>query len=772
MRSPSGIGEAETYAVIRKSLADDNSTTAHVTGATVYVDDVREPAGTLHLAPGYAPIAAGRISALDLAAVRKAPGVVAVLTAKDIPGANDISPNGTNDDPLIVSDVVSFYGQVAFAVVAETRRQARRAVRFARMATAPSMPVIDVGDALVSQKTLAPERVFERGEIKQDLEQAPRQATGEFTIGGQEHFYLEDQVALAVQSSDGVSVCSSTQHPSVVQHVVARVLGRRQNEVTVETRRVGGSFGGKTSQASQWAGLAALGAHVTRRPCKIRLDRDDDMIMTGKRHDYRVDYHVGFDNAGLVRSADVCFNTRCGHSEDLGSDVVDQTMFHADNAYYYPSARILGRSMRTNTVTNTAFRGSGGPQGMVLAERLMDHIAFVLGRDPLDVRKANLYGGAGRDRTPYGMRVGDNIALELVVELERSCAYRARRKELASFNATSPVLKKGLALTPVKFGVGFPQGHLNQAAALVALCRDGSIRVDLGSTETGQGLFVKVAQVVAEEFGVGFDDVKVSATSSAIGPPIAASAGVNLNAQAALAACRTIKDRLCALIEEKSNVSRKLVLFRDGKVTIGGEAVRFRDIVDAAFHAGIPLASTGFRASSKIDWDGAKATGSPFLYFVYGAACSEVTIDTMTGEHRVDRVDILQDVGKSLNPAIDIGQIEGGFVQGMGWLTSEELVWDSAGRLVTDGAVAYKIPTASDLPRDFRVALYGSGVHREDTTYGSKAVGSPPIALAISIFSAISDAIASLKPGMAPRLNIPATPEAIMRAIRAGRGDG
>jgi xanthine dehydrogenase large subunit len=765
--------EKEEFAVVREPLAHD-SAVKHVTGDALYVDDIREPAGTLHMAPGYAPIAAGRVTGLELEAVRKAPGVITVLTASHIPGANDMSPKGIGDDPILTAERVNFFGQVLFAVVAETRGAARRAVRLAKIATAPTMPVIDVEDALVAQTTVLPDYVFERGEVTEEIGRAPRQLTGELRVGGQEHFYLEGQVALAIPGEDGdMFVYSSTQHPSEVQHVVAHMLGRPQNAVTVEIRRMGGGFGGKESQATQWAALAALGAYVTGRPCKMRLDRDDDMIITGKRHDFRIDYAVGFDKVGVVRSLDVTLNARCGYSEDLSLGVVDRSMFHADNAYFYPNCRILSRRLKTNTVSNTAFRGFGGPQGMIFAERMMDHIAYTLGRDPLDVRKANFYGGAGRDRTPYNMRVEDNILLELVVELERSSEYWARRKTIATFNSSSPVLKKGIALTPVKFGISFTLMQLNQAGALVHLYRDGSISLNHGGTEMGQGLFVKVAQVVAEEFGVGLDRVKITATSTAKVPntsPTAASSGTDLNAQAALAACLAIKENLFGFIEEKWNVTRDRVEFRDGKVLIGNRAIELGELANAAYLARVPLSSSGFYKTPKISWDRDKVAGRPFYYFAYGAACSEVTIDTMTGEMRVDRVDILHDCGKSLNPAIDIGQIEGGFVQGMGWLTTEELVWNSNGRLMTHAPSTYKIPTASDLPADFRVTLFESGGNREEAIYRSKAVGEPPLMLAISVFSAITDAIASLKPAVMPRLDAPATPEAIMRAIRATTG--
>jgi xanthine dehydrogenase large subunit len=763
----------EKLAVVRAPIRHD-SAEKHVTGGALYIDDMREPAGTLHLAPGYAGIACGRVTALDLQPVRNAPGVVVVLTAKDIPGHNDASPKGIGDDPIITPERVTFFGQVLFAVVAETRDQARRAARLAKIATSPSMPVIDVDDALVAATMVLPDYTFERGDLAVDLSGSPREITGEFRIGGQEHFYLEGQVALAIPGEDGdMLVHSSTQHPTEVQHVVAHALGLHDNAVTVEVRRMGGGFGGKESQATQWAALAAIAAWKTGRPCKMRLDRDDDMIMTGKRHDFRVDYAAGFAKDGVIRAVDVTLAARCGHSEDLSLGVVDRAMFHADNAYYYPSVRILSRRMRTNTVSNTAFRGFGGPQGMVFAERMMDHIAYTLGRDPLDIRKANFYGGPGRDRTPYNMRVEDNILVELVNELERTSEYWDRRKVIGEFNGASPVLKKGLALTPVKFGISFTLIHLNQAGALVHLYRDGSISLNHGGTEMGQGLFIKVAQVVAEEFGVGVDKVKITATSTAKVPntsPTAASAGTDLNAQAAHAACRTIKDRLYDFIQEKWNVTRDRVEFGDGKVLIGNRTVELPELATAAYQDRVQLSAAGFYRTPKIAWDREKVSGRPFFYFAYGAACSEVTVDTITGEMRVDRVDILHDVGKSLNPAIDIGQIEGGFVQGMGWLTTEELVWDSAGKLRTYAPSTYKIPTASDVPADFRVALFESGGNREDSIYRSKAVGEPPLMLAISVFSAITDAIASLKPAVMPKLDAPATPEAIMRAVRATTG--
>jgi xanthine dehydrogenase large subunit len=752
-------------AVIRKPLPHD-SAPRHVTGAAAYIDDIREPAGTLHIAPGYAPIAKGRITGLDLDAVRAFPGVVAVLTAADIPGVNDVSPKLIGDDPTLAVDEIRFYGQVVFVVVAKTRDIARRAAKKAKFTTVAEAPAIDLAD---TTDTVLPEYSFGRGDVEAGLAASPLKLEASFRIGGQEHFYLEGQIAMAVPGEAGeMFVYSSTQHPSEVQHLVAHALHVPSSAVTVEIRRMGGGFGGKESQASQWAVLAALAAFKTGRPCKMRLDRDDDMIMTGKRHDFRVDYRVGASAEGLLETVDVALNARCGHSEDLSMGVVDRTMFHSDNSYFYPTCRVLTRRMRTNTVSNTAFRGFGGPQGMTFAERMMDHVAYTLGKDPLEIRKLNFYQG-DRDHTPYGMKVEDNLLQPLVAQLEASSDYWARREEITAYNAESRILKKGLALTPVKFGISFTLMMLNQAGALLHLYRDGSLNLNHGGTEMGQGLFLKVAQVVAEEFGVDMGKVAITATRTDKVPntsPTAASSGTDLNAMAALNACNIIKDRLYAFIEEKWQVRRNQVSFRDNQVIIGNHVMSLAELANAAYVERVQLSASGFYKTPKIAWNRDKAEGRPFFYFAYGASCSEVTIDTMTGEMKVDRVDVLHDVGKSLNPAIDIGQIEGGFVQGMGWLTTEELVWDKQGRLRTHAPSTYKIPAASDIPEHFRVELFQSEGPREDTIFKSKAVGEPPLMLGISVFCAINNAIASLKPGVMPALDAPATPEAIMRAVR------
>jgi xanthine dehydrogenase large subunit len=743
-----------------------DSAVRHVCGSAVYIDDIREPEGTLHLAVGGAPVARGRINNLDLGAVRAAPGVVRVLTATDIPGRNDASPVNAGDDPILASDSVEFHHQAVFVVVAQTRDAARRAAKLGKIVIEAEPPLVSVDDALAAQSYVLPDYTFLKGELEATLAASPHRVSGSLRIGGQEHFYLEGQVALAVPGEDEMLVYSSTQHPSELQSIVAHMLNLPAAAVTVEVRRMGGAFGGKETQAGQWAALAALAARVTGRPCKMRLDRDDDMVMTGKRHDFLADYTAGFDADGRITVFDVTLASRCGYSADLSASINDRAMFHADNGYYVPAARIVTKRAKTHTVSNTAFRGFGGPQGMMAVERLIDDIAWSLGLDPLDVRKCNLYG-EGRDVTPYGMRVTDNILPEIIETLERSSDYRARRSAIASFNATSAYLKRGLALTPVKFGISFTTTHLNQAGALVHVYLDGSVHLNHGGTEMGQGLFVKVAQVVAEEFGIDLAHVKITPTSTGKVPntsPTAASSGSDMNSMAARAAAGTIKGRLIAFAAEKYAVSPELISFRDNHVLIGNRRVPFAQLLRQAYLARISLSSTGFYRTPDLHWDPGKAQGRPFFYFAYGAACSEVIVDTLTGEMKVTRVDILHDVGRSLNPAIDIGQIEGGFIQGAGWLTCEELVYDQAGRLLTHAPSTYKIPCASDVPPDFRIALF-DGVNREDTIYRSKAVGEPPLMLGISVFAAIADAIHSLAPGKRIPLDAPATPESILHAV-------
>ena len=751
------------------ALAHD-SAVLHAQGAAVYIDDMREPDGTLHVEPGCSPKGAcGKITGLNLDSVRAFEGVVAVLTAKDIPGVNDCSP-ALGDDPIFAEGEIAFHGQVVFAVVAETRDIARRAARLVKIEIEAAVPALTVEDALGSgTRDVVPEYAFDNGDLQKALKTSNQVISESFHVGGQEHFYIEGQVALAVpEEKGGMTVYSSTQHPTEVQHCVAKMLKVPDAMVTCECRRMGGGFGGKESQAAQWAALAALAAHVTGRPAKCRLDRDQDMMMTGKRHDVRIDYRVGYDRSARVTAVDVDFFARCGYSADLSQGVCDRMMFHADNTYFYPAYHIGSRRLRTNTVSNTAFRGFGGPQGMMFAERVMDVIAITSGMDALDVRKRNLYS-RGRDVTPYKQKIQDNIALEIIEALEKSSGYWARRKSIAAFNRKSAALKKGLALTPVKFGISFTLTAFNQAGALVHVYTDGSVHLNHGGTEMGQGLYIKVAQVVAEEFGISVDQVRITPTTTGKVPntsATAASSGSDLNGMAAKAAAATIKERMADFAARRWKVAKSRIRFENGQVIIGNQSLSFGELAKKVQGARISLSSTGFYSTPRITWDRPKARGNPFFYFAYGASCSEVTIDTMTGEMRVDRVDILHDVGRSLNPAIDIGQIEGAFVQGMGWLTTEELVFDAEGHLRTHAPSTYKIPCASDVPADFRVKLYESGGNRADTIYRSKAVGEPPLMLPISVWCAINDAIGSLRPGVVPKLVVPATPENILAAVK------
>ncbi len=752
-------------AVVHKSIRHDSGV-LHVTGRATYTDDIAEPPGTLHLAPGYCPdVPAGRIRAVDLPRVRSPPGVVAVLTPAAVPGKNDWSTS-IGGDPVLADGEIEFWGQVLFCVVAETRDAARRASRLALFEGEASTPVLTVEEAKARNLTVLPEYSFGRGDLARSFSEAQRRFDGHIRIGGQEHFYLEGQVALAIPGEDGdMHLHSSTQHPSEVQHCVAHVLGVPSAQVTVEVRRMGGGFGGKESQANQWACLAAIAAWKTGRPCKIRLDRDDDMVMTGKRHDDVADFQVAYDPSGKILATEMHFMARCGYSADLSGGVNDRTMFHADNAYYYPSVRVRSERLKTNTVTNTAFRGFGGPQGILAAERIIDTLSVLTGIDALEIRKRNFYG-PGRDVTPYGQKVEDNIIADLVGDLERSCDYGKRRQEIRQFNARNRILRKGLALTPLKFGISFTLMHLNQAGALVNVYNDGSVLINHGGTEMGQGLYVKVAQVVAEEFGLPLDRIRLSATTTGKVPntsPTAASSGADLNGMAAQAAARTIRERMVNYLVETLTVPAESVVFAGGRVSHARGSLSFADLAQQCYVGRVQLSAAGYYATPRISWDRDRAEGRPFLYYSYGAACSEVTIDTMTGEMKVDRVDILHDCGRSLNPAIDIGQIEGGFIQGLGWLTTEELVWDAKGHLRTHAPSTYKIPCCSDLPPEFNVRLW-NGSNREETIYSSKAVGEPPLMLAASVFSAVFDALTSLKSGFVPPLDAPATPEAIMRA--------
>jgi xanthine dehydrogenase large subunit len=743
----------------------------HVTGLAEYTDDVPEPAGTLHAYLGLAERAHAAIVAMDLAAVRAAPGVVGVLTAADIPGHNDVSPTGRDDDPIFAEREVEFHGQPIFAVVAETRDAARRAATLARVEYRDLPHVTDVAEAIAAEYPFVTEPLkLERGEVEPELGAAEHRIRGTMRVGGQDHFYLEGMIAFALPGEDDeVTVYSSSQHPSEVQHKVAEVLGVPSNAVTIIVRRMGGGFGGKETQPNLFAAVAALAAKKWNRAVKLRPDRDDDMVATGKRHDFLIDYDVAFDGEGRIQAVDASFAARCGFSADLSGPVTDRALFHADNAYFYPHVRLRSKPMKTNTVSNTAFRGFGGPQGLIGAERMIEEIAYALGKDPLEVRKANFYGGEGRDLTPYHQKVQDNIIARVVEELEASSDYRARRRAVLEHNARGGVIRKGIALTPVKFGISFTATWYNQAGALLHVYADGSIHINHGGTEMGQGLFTKVAQVVADCFQVDLDRVKITATTTAKVPnasATAASSGSDLNGMAAQNAAEQVKDRLIAFACERYSVEADQVAFEPNVVRIGNQRMPFPEFINAAYHNRVHLSAAGFYKTPDIHWDRAAGKGHPFYYFAYGAAVSEVSVDTLTGEYVVDRTDILHDVGRSLNPAVDKGQVEGGFVQGMGWLTTEELWWDDKGRLRTHAPSTYKIPVASDRPAIFNVRLADWSVNREPTIRRSKAVGEPPLMLAVSVLEALSMAVASVADyRQCPRLDAPATPERILMAV-------
>ncbi|WP_046080316.1 xanthine dehydrogenase molybdopterin binding subunit [Halomonas sp. HG01] len=768
------------------------SAVKHVTGRAPYIDDIATPANALHVAVGFSPVAHGRLTRLDLEKVRQAPGVVDVITLADVPGHTDIGPVFPGD-PIFADDEISYLGQSLFAVAAESHREARLAVKEAIVEIDEQPASLDPVAAAEREEFVRPTHVHERGDWQTALERAPHVLEGEQFVGGQEHFYLEGQACLVVPSEDeGVMVYTSNQHPSESQKLVAEVLGVPFHAVTMEMRRMGGGFGGKETQASPWACIAALIARRTNRPAKLRLPRAEDLRATGKRHPFHNRYRLGFDEHGVLAGGDITVIGDCGYSPDLSEAIVDRAMFHADNAYSLGEARVTGQRARTHKASNTAFRGFGGPQGMMIIERAMDDIARHLGEDPLTVRKRNLYRAKGEDGTPldvtrdithYGQRVEQLTLLhDLIGQLEQSSDYWVRRREITAFNAASPIIKRGLALTPVKFGISFTAQHLNQAGALLHVYTDGSVLINHGGTEMGQGLHTKVCQVVARELGLDLERVRISATRTDKVPntsPTAASSGADLNGQAARDAASKLRERLFDFAaghfdQEAGGLDRETMRLEDGQLVAGlGEAetrIPWGELVQAAYIGRVSLSEKGFYATPLIHYDRATGRGRPFYYYAFGAAVAEVEVDTLSGEYRVSRADILHDVGDSLNPAIDIGQIEGGFIQGMGWLTSEELVWNEAGRLVSDGPATYKIPAFGDLPETFNVELMQGHPNSQASIYRSKAVGEPPFMLGISVWSALRDALASLADyRVSPALDTPATPERVLMAAEALR---
>lgn len=757
---------------VGKSVKHD-SAPKHVSGEAVYVDDRLEFPNQLHVYARMSDRAHARIVRIDTAPCYEVPGVAIAITAQDVPGQLDIGAV-LPGDPLLADGKVEFIGQPVIAVAADSLETARKAAMAAIIEYEDLEPVLDVVEALHKKHFVLDSHTHKRGDSSAALATAPRRLQGSLHIGGQEHFYLETQVSSVMPTEDGgMIVYTSTQNPTEVQKLVAEVLGVSMNKIVIDMRRMGGGFGGKETQAAGPACMCAVIAHLTGRPTKMRLPRMEDMTMTGKRHPFYVEYDVGFDDDGLLHGIEIDLAGNCGYSPDLSGSIVDRAMFHSDNAYYLGDATINGHRCKTNLASNTAYRGFGGPQGMVAIEEIMDAVARELGKDPLEVRKRNYYGKTERNVTHYYQTVEHNMLEEMTAELEASSNYAKRREEIRAFNAASPILKKGLALTPVKFGISFTASFLNQGGALVHVYTDGSIHLNHGGTEMGQGLNTKVAQVVAEVFQVDIDRIQITATNTDKVPntsPTAASSGTDLNGKAAQNAAQTIKQRLVEFAARKWQIFEEDVEFKNGQVRLRDQYISFDELIQQAYFGQVSLSSTGFYRTPKIYYDRSQARGRPFYYYAYGAACSEVIVDTLTGEYKMLRSDILHDVGASLNPAIDIGQVEGGFVQGLGWLTMEELVWNDKGKLMTNGPASYKIPAVADMPLDLRVKLVENRKNPEDTVFHSKAVGEPPFMLGISVWCAIKDAVASLADyKVQPKIDAPATPERVLWGVEQMR---
>ncbi|GAA3707447.1 xanthine dehydrogenase molybdopterin binding subunit [Oceanisphaera sediminis] len=753
---------------VGKSVPHD-SAAMQVAGEAQYIDDRLEFPNQLHLYARLSERAHARITRLDVAPCYRFDGVTIAITAKDVPGELDIGPVLAGD-PLLADGKVEYLGQPILAVAAKDLETARKAAMAAIVEYEDLPPVLSVEEALEKELFVTESHKQQRGDSAAGLKRAKHVIEGSLHIGGQEHFYLETQVSSVVPTEDGgMMVFTSSQNPTEVQKLVAGVLDVPMHKVVIDMRRMGGGFGGKETQAAGPACMAAVVARLTGRPTKMRLPRVEDMTMTGKRHPFFNQYKIGFDDNGRIEASEIIVAGNCGYSPDLSSSIVDRAMFHSDNAYYLGDATVIGHRCKTNTASNTAYRGFGGPQGMMTIEHVMDEIASKLGKDPLEIRKINFYGKDDRNVTHYHQPVEHNIIHELVADLELSSEYASRRAAIKAFNARSPILKKGIAITPVKFGISFTATFLNQAGALVHIYTDGSIHLNHGGTEMGQGLNIKVAQIVAEEFQVDIDRIQITATNTDKVPntsPTAASSGTDLNGKAAQNAAQIIKQRLIDWAAGHFQVSPEEVVFKNNVVRVRNQILSFQEFVQLAYFNQISLSSTGFYKTPKIYYDHASGSGCPFYYFAYGAACSEVIIDTLTGEYKILRADILHDVGDSLNPAIDIGQVEGAFIQGVGWLTTEELVWNDKGKLMTNGPAGYKIPAVADTPLDFRVKLVENRKNPEDTVFHSKAVGEPPFMLGISVWCALKDAVASVSDYRKyPHMDSPATPERVLWAV-------
>ncbi len=746
----------------------------HVHGTAKFVDDIPIAGVHYHCAPITSTINHGRIIKRDFSAIISHPDCVCVLTADDILGENDISPTGSKDEQCIATDIVHFYGQVVGLVVAKNRNSALALAKLAQLEYETLPAIIDVRTAMQNNNFVLPPRQLQIGSADNAMTQCTHKIQGELEFGGQEHFYLEGQVSLAVPEEDGnFTIYTSTQHPTEVQNLCAHFLHIPAHKIVVDMRRMGGGFGGKETQAAQWAMLALLASHKTGKPCKLRLDRDDDMQLTGKRHGGLWQYECGFDENGKIGAVIASVALDCGFSADLSGPICDRAMYHADNAYHYPNATIRALPCKTNKVSNTAFRGFGGPQGVLLAERMIEHIAQTLGREPMDIRKINYYPErdsphAGQ-KTPYHQPVKDGVLHQMTNQIMGSAHYERVKNEVQEFNKNNQTKWRGMALTPVKFGISFTNTGMNQAGALVHIYTDGSVMVNHGGTEMGQGLMQKCRQITARCLGVTIDKVRITATNTAKvanTQPTAASAGTDLNGMAIKDACDKILTRIHAFVREKYNLAGEITI-NNNQVHFAGKTEGLAEICFAAHWARVQLWDSGFYKTPDIHFDPQTYRGEPFYYYAYGMAQCVVEVDILTGEYQTIAVDLLHDVGESLNPALDIGQITGGFVQGMGWLTAEELYWNNAGKCMTHAPSTYKIPTASDIPSHFNVALFKNS-NMSPTIFRSKAVGEPPLMLGVAVFQALSQAVLTHRTanGKTPIfINAPATPERILLAI-------
>ncbi len=746
-----------------------DSARKHVSGLADYTDDIDEPNGTLHGAIGWSKEANALIKKIDLSEVWKSEGVITVVTTRDIPGRNDVGPV-FNGDPIFPSKKVEFYGQPLFAVAATTTDLARRAVLKAKIIYKILKPVVTIKEALKKKTFVLKGKKIQRGNPTKAILKSKNRLKGNFTTGSQEHFYLEGQVAFVVPKEDkDLLVYSSTQHPSETQQIVSKMLNQKSNSITVLVRRIGGGFGGKETNFLT-ASICALLASKTKKPVKLKLDRDDDMIITGKRHDFYSDYRVGFNDLGVIDGLKIKLASRCGMSPDLSGAINERALLHIDNAYYLSNIQVQNYLCKTNTVSSTAFRGFGGNQGMMAIENIIDNIARYLKKDPAEVRKNNFYRKDNKNITHYGMKIEDNVIQEIFNQLIKKSNYKKRYSKIKRFNLNNKYLKKGIAITPVKFGISFTTIHLNQAGALVHIYTDGSVYLNHGGIEMGQGTNTKIAQLVANALGLPYDKIKISSTNTSKVPNTSASAAsstTDLNGAAALNAVSKIKDNLEKFIIKKYNIKNiKNVAYRKGLIIFNKRSFIFNNVIKEAYLNRISLSSSGFYSTPKINFNKKTFSGRPFLYFCYGASVSEVTVDTLTGENIIDRVDILQDAGKAINPVLELGQIEGGFVQGQGWLTMEEVNWKPNGQITTTSPSTYKIPAASDIPKKFNVEIFKKGKNVENVINKSKTTGEPPLMNAMSVFFAIKDAIASISNyTLYPNIDAPATPERILMSI-------